>query len=84
MMQMQTESWKSWNTRTRDMLVRAQYRTGNLGYWDNLKWGDRGGRVFTTAMATLTLEVYYRYMPLQQKAEEAITAKAREGNGAAK
>ena len=84
MMQMQTESWKSWNTHTRDLLIRTQYRIGNLGYWDNLKWGDRGGRVFTTAMGALTLEVYYRYMPLQQKAEEAITAKAREGNGAAK
>ena len=33
------------------------------------QWGSRGGHVFTTAMATLTLEVYYRYLPLRKTVE---------------
>jgi hypothetical protein len=77
LMQMQSDAWKQWNTRTRDMLVRTQHRIGeSSGYWDNMKWSDRGGRVFTTAMATLTLEVYYRYLPLQKRSEDPIHAGA--------
>ena len=35
------------------------------GSWDtNDLWGGYGGRVYTTALATLTLEVYYRFLPL--------------------
>ena len=35
------------------------------GSWDNSDlWGSYGGRVYTTALATLTLEVYYRFLPL--------------------
>jgi hypothetical protein len=58
-----TGQWKDWNTQTRDTLISMQQKGG---YWDtNIRWGDRGGRIFTTAIATLTLEVYYRYLPLQ-------------------
>ena len=40
--------------------------TGPLrGSWDpDPVWGGHGGRVYATAMAALTLEVYYRYVPL--------------------
>ena len=35
------------------------------GSWDpDTVWGGYGGRVYTTAMAALCLEVYYRYLPL--------------------
>jgi len=72
MMQMQNDAWKNWNTQVRDTLIRMQRHVGSDGgYWEGMRWGDRGGHVFTTAMATLTLEVYYRYMPLQQKTEKA-------------
>ena len=27
-------------------------------------WGQRAGRLFTTSLSILTLEVYYRYLPL--------------------
>ncbi len=27
-------------------------------------WGKTGGRVMTTALSCLTLEIYYRYLPL--------------------
>ena len=34
------------------------------GSWDpNSKWGRQGGRIYSTALAILTLEVYYRYTP---------------------
>jgi len=35
------------------------------GSWDpDPVWGGHGGRVYATAMAALTLEVYYRHIPL--------------------
>jgi hypothetical protein len=36
------------------------------GSWDpdDSRWGRYGGRIYTTALATLTLEVYYRYLRL--------------------
>ncbi|GEM_PF-7087366 len=34
------------------------------GSWlANDRWSDEGGRVYTTALGALTLEVYYRYGP---------------------
>jgi len=31
-------------------------------------WSDRGGRLYTTTLSILTLEVYYRYLPMYRKA----------------
>jgi hypothetical protein len=53
-----------WNRRIRDVLVENQCKTGdNEGSWDyeNAKWGKRAGRVYTTSLGALCLEVYYRY-----------------------
>ncbi|MFP4106967.1 MAG: hypothetical protein ACLFVU_12870 [Phycisphaerae bacterium] len=71
MMQMQGRRWDKWNTRMRDYLVAAQQKSGKMaGSWDdNSKWGNRGGRVYSTALSTLTLEVYYRYLPMYKKNE---------------
>jgi hypothetical protein len=68
MLQAQNEQWKRWNTVTRDGLVALQKRGGRLdGSWDaDPRNAERGGRVYMTAIAVLTLEVYYRYMPLQR------------------
>jgi len=64
----QTDSgaWEQWDEATRRHLIATQHAGGELdGSWSTRsKWGNRGGRVYTTAMATLTLEVYYRYLPM--------------------
>jgi len=62
-------TWKKWNQLMRDFLIESQARRGPaLGSWyfsnpDDL--GTKyGGRLYCTAMAAMTLEVYYRHMPL--------------------
>jgi hypothetical protein len=53
-----------WNQRIRNVLIEHQSRDGdNAGSWDpeNARWGQQGGRVYTTALGALCLEVYYRY-----------------------
>jgi len=57
--------WDEWNRKVREALVSSQRDDGPFaGSWDTrTRWGSYGGRVYTTAMATLTLEVYYRYLP---------------------
>ena len=34
-------------------------------------WGMKGGRLFQTALSALTLEVYYRYLPLYKMGKPA-------------
>lgn len=60
--------WVRWNKRMRDFLVTSQADSGHEdGSWYiDEKWSDRGGRLYTTTLAILTLEVYYRYMPMYQ------------------
>ncbi len=57
------DAWKVWNQHTADALLALQSPAGIMaGSWDtDGEWGDRGGKVYSTALATLTLEVYYRY-----------------------
>jgi hypothetical protein len=59
-------TWNRWNQQVRDQLVRRQRREGHAtGSWDpdeDPQYGARGGRIYSTALATLTLEVYYRYL----------------------
>jgi hypothetical protein len=63
--QMQNDAWKRWNEQTRDTLIRLQRHGGSAdGAWVEDRYGGRAGRIYTTALATLTLEVYYRYLPL--------------------
>lgn len=64
--QQQGEAWQRWNSALKSALVHAQRGDGDMaGSWDtNDVWGGYGGRVYTTAMGALCLEVYYRYLPL--------------------
>lgn len=60
------EPWQAWNRALRDNLVADQRTDGDFaGSWNpRAPWGDYGGRVFSTAISTLCLEVYYRFLPL--------------------
>ncbi len=66
------ENWDQWNEEMRDYLVRTQQKTGHQsGSWHfRDPNGVVGGRLYTTAMAAMTLEVYYRYSPLFAAAAE--------------
>jgi hypothetical protein len=60
--------WREWNESLRETLIAEQRTRGHLaGSWDpKAPWGPYGGRVFSTALSTLCLEVYYRFLPLYQ------------------
>jgi len=66
------KEWDQWNSSMRDLLVTEQRKSGPLaGSWDPRgAWGGYGGRVYSTSIATLSLEVYYRYLPLYRLNEE--------------
>ncbi|HUT34507.1 MAG TPA: prenyltransferase/squalene oxidase repeat-containing protein [Planctomycetota bacterium] len=68
----QSEHWRSWRTMYRAPLIAAQVHAERnaqgrytLGSWDPAKhrWGDRGGRVYATALGALCLEAPFRYLP---------------------
>ena len=66
LLQAEHAAWPRWNARNRDQLVAQQAAAGHeLGSWF---FDDRetapGGRLAHTALAVLTLEVYYRLLPL--------------------
>ncbi|MGK0302811.1 MAG: hypothetical protein ACI89X_003697 [Planctomycetota bacterium] len=55
--------WDTWSQNLRTALLPAQRVDGNFaGSWDPASvWGDDGGRVYTTAVATMALQVEFRY-----------------------
>lgn len=72
---MEGDAWVSWNTKMRDMLVNSQQKQGHAaGSWyedfDKGHGPPAGGRLYTTALATMILEVYYRHLPMYAKAAE--------------
>jgi hypothetical protein len=71
--------WDQWNRRMRKILIDTQCRDSGTcanGSWNPQGdlWGARGGRVMQTALSALTLEIYYRILPLF-KDEAAAAAK---------
>jgi len=66
MFQMGGEYWKKWNRAMIQALVPNQRKGGDEdGSWDPINTVDKhGGRVETTALGALCLEVYYRYLPM--------------------
>ncbi len=61
------DAWSRWNAAVRDQLVQRQRNSGHIaGSWDpdDSLYGAKGGRIYCTALATLTLEVYYRFLRL--------------------
>jgi outer membrane biosynthesis protein TonB len=76
-------AWKTWNDAMATVIVATQVSDGpNSGSWDtNSTWGGYGGRVYTTAMAAMCLEVYYRYAPAAVKIPEWTATRPGESNG---
>ncbi|PHS01305.1 MAG: hypothetical protein COA78_22905 [Blastopirellula sp.] len=64
--QLQDENWERWSKKIQTQLMATQQLQGpNTGSWKpDTEWGNYGGRVYSTALATLSLEVYFRYLPL--------------------
>lgn len=62
--------WPKWNTKLREYLIQSQNQIGHeAGSWyfeddARLPSNSVGGRLYCTALAAMTLEVYYRYMPI--------------------
>lgn len=75
--------WVQWNKELKSTLLTLQRRDGKgAGSWPaNGVWGGYGGEVYSTAMATLNLEVYYRYLPLYQQLAKAEPEPSNNLNG---
>jgi hypothetical protein len=82
---MQGESWARWNPKIRDLLVnsqdqgRATKRPHQIGSWNPGQdaHGAHGGRIMQTSLSLLTLEVYYRHLPLYRR--DVTSGKEMEG-----
>jgi hypothetical protein len=60
-------AWNNWNAKMRDTLVKTQEKDGpNRGSWNSAgdAYSAPGGRLMNTSLSLLTLEVYYRHLPL--------------------
>ena len=60
--------WKRWNESMKAALLPLQATAGHeTGSWKpQAEWDRVGGRLYMTALAICTLEVYYRYLPIYQ------------------
>ena len=88
---MHTKEWPRWNVKLREALIRTQVNGNGCdrGSWDPLvpqpdQWGQSAGRLYETALSLLTLEVYYRYLPLYRETDRDPPEKNAEGPGDAK
>jgi hypothetical protein len=77
MYQLQGPHWDRWNQAMQNTLVRKQRVDGDFaGSWDpECIWGGYGGRVYSTAVSALCLEVYYRYLPIYRSTQDRLSAR---------
>jgi hypothetical protein len=69
------DDWKKWNEKTRNALVKSQDKGDDpkhphqRGSWNPAKdqHGGAWGRIGQTSLSLLTLEVYYRHLPLYRR-----------------
>jgi len=63
-------AWATWNSRMTSLLLETQEKTGDhKGTWapHGQHHGEGGARLMATALAVMTLEVYYRHLPLSAR-----------------
>jgi hypothetical protein len=68
------EAWELWNPKMRDWVIEKQNKGEDdakkdrplRGSWSPVgdEYGKQGGRLMVTSLSLLTLEVYYRHVPL--------------------
>ena len=65
------DSWERWNRAMRDILVGTQETNGPAaGSWAPTGGhASTGGRLYMTALATCTLEIYYRHAPIFRRVD---------------
>ncbi len=70
------DTWQRWNHIIRDAIIGLQCKEGcSRGSWaPESRWGGQGGRVYSTALAALCLEVYYRYNRETQPASNPVVS----------
>ena len=63
MYQLGDKYWSKWETALKKAVVETQRHDGDeKGSWDPVgPWGFAGGRVYSTALMALCIEVYFRY-----------------------
>jgi hypothetical protein len=67
------EHWEQWNGRLHPILIESQEQEGPLaGSWNPRRpvpdrWAIHAGRLYVTTMNLLSLEVYYRHLPLYEE-----------------
>ncbi len=72
MFHMGAEKWKAWYGRLYPLLIRTQKKGGEyVGSWEPNgripdAWGRFGGRLYVTTLNLLSLEVYYRHLPIYE------------------
>ena len=70
MFHMGGDRWKTWCGSLYPMLIRTQIKNGEyVGSWEPNgripdAWGRFGGRLYVTTLNLLSLEVYYRHLPI--------------------
>jgi len=64
--QLQDEAWPTWNQAMKSHILKTQITSGGeSGSWNpSCIWAGYGGRIYSTSMSCLCLEVYYRYLPI--------------------
>jgi hypothetical protein len=69
--------WTLWNEQLREQLIATQATAGHeAGSWHMPhEHAHAGGRLYSTSLATLILEVYYRHLPIFADAETPRVAK---------
>jgi hypothetical protein len=77
---MKGAQWERWNLKIREGLIGLQVKddTCASGSWDPFfpqpdRWAGSAGRLYLTSLSILTLEVYYRYLPMYRAYDEDQT-----------
>ena len=71
MYHMRGDYWKAWYDRLYPILIEDQIKQGSMaGSWNPAgdAWGEQGGRIYVTTLNLLSLEVYYRHLPIHNSA----------------